>query len=180
MDALKMLERDHRRVEGMLTQLDSSEPGPEREALTNELSKALELHMRFEEEHIYPLMQEIDGELTAEAQVEHGLAREGLAKTSELVDQPGFGAAVEMLTAGISHHVEDEESEAFPKLREQCTEERLSSLATTLLEEKRQAGMLVPDDATKEELQETCAALGVDVRSSMTKEELREALSART
>jgi hemerythrin superfamily protein len=179
LDALKMLERDHRRVEAMLKQLSESETGPERAALTSELTKALELHMRFEEEHIYPLMQEIDREMAGEAEVEHGLAREGLASAAELVDQPGFSAAVEMLTAGIAHHVEEEEGEAFPKLRQQCGEARLASLATTLLEEKRQAGMLVPEDATKEELQEIAAELGVEARSSMTKEELKEALAGR-
>jgi hypothetical protein len=40
--------------------------------------------------------------------------------------------------------------------------------------------MLVPDDATKDELQEICAALGVETTSAMTKEKLKEALSART
>ena len=174
-----MLERDHRRVEAMLKQLSESEPGPARATLTSELTKALELHMRFEEEHIYPLMQEIDSEMAEEAEVEHGLAREGLASASELVEQPGFGAAVEMLTAGIAHHVEDEESEAFPKLRQRCGEDRLASLGTTLLEEKRQAGMLVTEDATKEELQEIAAELGVEARSSMTKDELKEALAGR-
>lgn len=179
MDALKMLERDHRRVEALLESLGESEQGAERAALTNELTKSLELHMRFEEEHIYPLVQEIDAEMAKEADVEHGLAREGLSKLSELLEQPGFGAAVEMLTGGISHHVEDEEKKVFPKLRQECGEQRLASLATTLIEEKRQAGMLVTDDATKDELLEIGAALGIETRSSMTKDELKEAVGQR-
>jgi hypothetical protein len=34
----------------------------------------------------------------------------------ELVDEPGFGA-VAMLTAGIKHHVKEEETEMFPELK---------------------------------------------------------------
>src|SRR5918997_3573779 len=99
-------------------------------------------------------MLELDAEMEEEAQVEHRLAREGLKQVNQFVDAPGFAAAVEMLMAGVSHHVEDEEQEAFPQLREQFDEERLVSLGSTLLEEKRQAGLLVDSQSTKAELQE--------------------------
>jgi iron-sulfur cluster repair protein YtfE (RIC family) len=176
MDALLMLERDHRRVEQMLSELGDSEPGPERTALVEKLTKALELHMRFEEEHLYPLLQEFDAEMADEAGSEHQLARQGLATVQEMVDKPGFGAAVEMLTGGISHHVADEEGEAFPSLRERCHADRLASLGATLLEEQRIAGMLPPEEATKEELHAIAAQLGVEAKSSMSRDELREAI----
>jgi hemerythrin superfamily protein len=178
MDALTMLERDHRRVENMLSELGDSEPGPERTALVEKLTKALELHMRFEEEHLYPLLEEFDAETADEAGIEHQLARQGLATVHEMVDKRGFGAAVEMLTGGISHHVEDEEGEAFPSLRERCDADRLASLAITLLEEQRMAGMFPTEEATKEELHAIAAQLGVEAKASMTKEELREAIEA--
>jgi iron-sulfur cluster repair protein YtfE (RIC family) len=176
MDALSMLERDHRRVERVLSQLGDSEPGPERTALVEKLKKALELHMRFEEEHVYPILQEFDAETADEAGSEHQLTRQGLATVHEMVDKPGFGAAVEMLTGGISHHVEDEEGEAFPSLRERCDADRLTSLGATLLEEQRIAGMLPPEEATKEELHAIAAQLGVGAKNSMSKDELREAI----
>jgi hemerythrin superfamily protein len=179
MDALSMLEHDHRHVESMLKALSSSEPGSERAAMVTELTKALELHMAFEEEHIYPLMRELDAEMEEEAEVEHRLAREGLRQVNEFVQAPGFAAAVEMLMAGISHHVEDEESEAFPKLRQDCDAERLTSLGRTLLEEKRRAGMLVDSQSTKAEMQEIAGELGIERTSSMSKDELKEAIGAR-
>jgi hemerythrin superfamily protein len=179
MDALTMLEHDHRHVESMLKALASSEPGPERTAMVAELTGALELHMRFEEEHIYPLMRELDAEMEEEAEVEHRLAREGLRQANEFVDAPGFAAAIEMLMAGISHHVKDEEKEAFPKLRQSCDDQRLASLGKTLLEEKRRAGMLVDSHSTKAEMQEIAGELGIERTSSMSKDELKQAIGAR-
>ncbi|MCU1358766.1 MAG: Histone H1-like nucleoprotein, partial [Ilumatobacteraceae bacterium] len=82
-----------------------------------ELLAAMAQHMETEEAQVYPALRQIDAEMGEEAQIEHGLARQGLATMAKMVGKPGFGAAVEMVQAGIKHHVEDEEQEAFPKLR---------------------------------------------------------------
>jgi len=47
--------------------------------------------------------EQLDHETAEEAEIEHGLAREGITKLNELVSAPGFGAAVEMLKGGIGH-----------------------------------------------------------------------------
>lgn len=177
-DVLKMLEQDHQQVDAMLKSLADTEPGAERERLMHELEKALSVHMQFEEEHLYPVVQELDAEMAEEADIEHNLAREGLAKMTELVSQPGFGAAVEMLTGGITHHVEEEEDEIFPKLREGVDADRLESLGHTLSEQKQAVGLAEPSDATKEELLERARELGIEGRSNMTKDELEAAIAA--
>jgi len=163
----------------LLDELSESERGPDREALVFELTQALQLHMRFEETEIYPLLGRIDGEMEEEAEIEHGLARDGLSKMTELVAAPGFGAAVEMVKAGISHHVEEEEQEAFPKLRESCDAATLEQLARTLLQRKAEAGTLSDDlaAASKETLLEMAGERGIEGRSSMTKAQLIDALA---
>jgi hypothetical protein len=134
--------------------------------------------MRFEESRIYPLMTTLDEEMATEAETEHGLARESLDKLVALSAEPGFGAAVEMLTGVISHHVEDEEREAFPRLRKAHDAATLQRLATDLFAEKRSAGLAAPESATKDELLTLAELAGIEGRSSMNKDELREALSA--
>lgn len=181
-DVLSMLESDHRRVEQLLEELVSSEPGPEREQLVSKLTTSLQLHMEFEEQALYPLLQRIDGEMEQEAEVEHTLARDGLSKLSELSATPGFGAAVDMLKGGISHHVEDEEQEAFPKLRSEVDGAELEQLGAKLMQTKAAAGTLAEDlaTATKDELMDMAKDAEIEGRSSMTADELRAALGARS
>src|SRR5262245_42828187 len=107
-----MLETDHRGVERLLGRLGDSDPGPERDRLVTRLADSLAVHMRFEEEALYPVLAGADSELAEEAEIEHGLAREGLARLRQLTAAPGFGAALDMIEAGIAHHVEEEEHEA--------------------------------------------------------------------
>jgi hemerythrin-like domain-containing protein len=182
-DVFSMLEKDHRRVERMLAQLSQSEEGPEREQTVQQLGEALELHMAFEESHVYPLVPaSVDDETAEEAQVEHGLARDGLTKLREMTSAPGFGAVVDMVTAGIGHHVREEEGEVFPALRKELDDDRRQELAANLQQMREQAGMDSSsdlEDATKEELLEAAREAGIDGRSSMSKDQLRAALLKR-
>jgi hemerythrin-like domain-containing protein len=96
--------------------------------------------MQIEERDIYPLVAKLVGQNDAEeANVEHGLARDGLAKLQQLVDQPGFGAAVAMVTAGIKHHVKEEEQDMFPALKKQLDRDQLRSLGDQVAAAKKQA-----------------------------------------
>jgi iron-sulfur cluster repair protein YtfE (RIC family) len=177
MDVLNHLEKEHRKVEKMLDALSKSEAGPEREATLRELEDSLSTHMAVEEQFIYPLVDEdIDPEMAEEADIEHGLARDGMAKMRELVDQPGFGAAVEMVKGGIGHHVKEEETEMFPALRKKAARE-IAGLDPEELEERVKAGERA-EGATKAELYEKARAARVEGRSSMSKDELAKAVGA--
>ena len=176
-DPFSLLEADHRQVEEILTALEDSEQGPEREQLVKQLTEALQVHMQFEESRVYPLVTELIGEESAEeAEIEHQLARDGLVKLSELMTAPGFGAAVAMVQAGIEHHVEEEEGEMFPELRKEVDANRKAELLRELISAKQQAGLLETsvERSSKEDLITIADALGLEARSSMTKDELRQ------
>jgi hemerythrin-like domain-containing protein len=94
--------------------------------------------MRVEERYVYPIVPElIDEESETEAEIEHGLARDGLRQLRSLVDKPGFGAAVAMVTAGIKHHVKEEEHEMFPKLKRSLARDDLAQLGDQVVAAKR-------------------------------------------
>jgi hemerythrin-like domain-containing protein len=137
-DPVAILKRDHREVAQMLKVLDASKPGARRRQTVEKLTNALELHMEIEERDIYPVVKRVIGEEAAEeAGVEHGLVREGLADLRRLVDAPGFGAVVAMLTAGIRHHVKEEEQEVFPELKRKIDREELQKIGDEVAEAKK-------------------------------------------
>jgi iron-sulfur cluster repair protein YtfE (RIC family) len=184
MNVLDQLESEHREVEQMLEKLAHSEPGDERHETLQLLTESLTTHLAVEERFVYPITQEAVGaEEEAEAETEHDLARQGLDKLHELVDKPGFAAAVDMAKAGIKHHVEEEEHEVFPKLREQAGD-RVDALGDpSELEQQVKSGGAGAGGATKEEsgaskeeLYEKAKEAGVAGRSRMSKSELKEAL----
>jgi hemerythrin-like domain-containing protein len=129
-DPVAILKRDHREVEAMLKTLAaSSRPTARRRQTVQKLVTALRLHMAIEERAVYPIVaSEIGSEEAKEAEIEHNLAREGLAEVQRLVEKPGFGAAVAMLTAGIKHHVKEEEHEMFPDLKKKLDRPDLLAL----------------------------------------------------
>ena len=139
-DPIALLKQDHREVAAMLKVLDASRPGARRRGTVDKLTAALGVHMEFEEREIYPLIAaKIGGEEAKEATIEHELVRTGVAQLNELVDEPGFGAVVSMITAGIRHHVKEEETELFPELKRQLDRDTLRSLGDDYVAMKKSA-----------------------------------------
>jgi hemerythrin superfamily protein len=182
MDVTKILEDDHRKVESLFDQIDKAE-GDDRLPLIDELATSLRGHMQLEEQIVYPAMKPITGEKTVEeGNAEHTLARKGLEDVLKMApDEPGFGAALDALKAGISHHVDEEENEVFPKLRKQSSQV-LDEMATPFMQQRLALGLPMEADAlaaaaSKDELVAEAKGAGVDGASSMTKDELAEALA---
>lgn len=181
MDVTKMLEADHRQVEQLLDRIERADGG-ERTPLIDEMATSLRAHMELEEAVVYPELAPITGdEEVEEANTEHTLARTGLDQLLELApDEPGFGAALDALKAGIQHHVHDEEREVFPALRKDGAD-TLAAMATPFMTKRLELGMPMDADAlaaasSKDELAEEARAAGVDGAGSMTKAELAGAL----
>ena len=137
-DPVVLLKKDHREAEAMLKTLAASKPGARRRSTLKKLDDALRLHMQIEEDDVYPLVAKLLGKEDAkEANIEHDLAREGLEKMHDLVDEPGFGAVVAMVTAGIKHHVKEEEHEMFPDLKKKLDRRPLLALGDEVQARKK-------------------------------------------
>jgi hemerythrin-like domain-containing protein len=140
-DPVVLLKQDHREAATLLKTLADSKPGARRRSTVEKLVAALTLHMQIEEARVYPLVGRLVGrEEEQEAEIEHGLARDGLVKLQELVDAPGFRAGVAMLSAGIRHHVKEEEQDIFPELKKKLDREQLRDLGDEVAADKKAAG----------------------------------------
>ena len=184
MDVTKILEADHRKVEALFDQIEDAN-GPERQHMIDELVTSLRGHMELEETVVYPAMEPVTGEeAVEEGYKEHELARDGLAQMIELApDEPGFGAALDAVKAGISHHVQRRRRRDLPETA-QGRVHRPRRHGDTFMQKRVELGMPIEADAlaaasSKSELVEEAKSAGVDAAASMTKAELTEALAAR-
>ena len=160
-DPASMLKADHRAAKKLLTSLADSEEGAERTEMANELNAALTLHMAIEESIVYPAVRRYVGEDDEEeAQIEHGLAREGLEKMMGMLTVPGFGAAVEMLKGGILHHVEEEETEIFPELKSALPREDWLAMGDAIAKAKADAGQPLPAPSRRRSQKRRSASTG--------------------
>jgi len=129
----------------LLTRLADSDEGSEREEMVQELAMKLTAHMEMEESMVYPTVKTSVGEEDEEeAEIEHRLAREGLQTVQQMMEQPGFGAAVEMLKGGIMHHVQEEETQILPELKDAMSREEWAAMGDAIAEAKEAAGLPVP------------------------------------
>ena len=81
---------------------------------------ALKVHVRIEEEIFYPAVRGAikDKDLMEEAQVEHDSAKILIRQLERMQPRnPKYAATFTVLCEYVEHHVKEEESEMFPKVR---------------------------------------------------------------
>ncbi len=119
---MDLLTADHRHIEECLGALRRSLPGPQRTSLVTELNGLIVIHLQVEEATLHPMMRDLVGSSQEEeSDVEHELIRGMLAQATQLVDAPGFRCSIEMLSAAVQRHVDDEERILLPLLLGQLT-----------------------------------------------------------
>jgi iron-sulfur cluster repair protein YtfE (RIC family) len=100
---------------------DAASHGDERMLLASQICVALTVHTQMEEEILYPAAREVltkDEHIVDEAYVEHAGAKALIAQIKTMTsDQPLYDAKLKVLGEYIDHHVREEETEFFPKLR---------------------------------------------------------------
>ena len=157
MDVTKVLEADHRQVEelfGRSTRRTATSARP----MIDELVRRHSVHTCSSRNRCCTRGSPsvVGDEAVQEANNEHELARNGIDQMLALApDEPGFGAALESVKAGIEHHVEEEEDEMFPKLRAKASV--LDEIATPFMHDTLELGLPMPASAiaaasTKDEL----------------------------
>ena len=135
-DAVDLLTRDHQRVEALFAQYEAAGDNHERTRIVHEVVHELAVHGEIEELLFYPRvrMALADGdELADEAVHEHLEIKRTLNELDRMTaDQDGFDQRMGELVAEVRHHVEEEEGQMFPKIRERLSAEELADLGESL------------------------------------------------
>jgi hypothetical protein len=110
-DAIALLEGDHRDVEALFTKFEKSEDDDTKSDIAQKICKGLTIHQIVEEEIFYPAVNEyIDDEIYNEAHVEHDCSKVLIAEImAGSPDDQFYDAKVKVLSEMVKHHVEEEE-----------------------------------------------------------------------
>lgn len=133
-DAIDLLVRQHREVEELFTRFEelSGRPSQRKTDLVREMITTLVRHAEIEEQIFYPavraevddVVDEVDEDLE-----EHHVVELLLWELDHLSPEAErFDAKVTVLIENVRHHIDEEEQELFPKVREQLDERRRREL----------------------------------------------------
>jgi hemerythrin superfamily protein len=139
-DAVDLIISQHDRIRELFSDYRelSDRPSKRKEELVREIITFLSKHAAIEETLFYPAAQkavpDIEHEI-AEDLEEHHLAELALLELDHLpVDADRFDAKVTVLMENIQHHLEEEEQDLLPKIREHMDDEERRRLGTALQE----------------------------------------------
>ena len=121
-DVTQLLEMDHREAMALFDWFERATAPDIKAQVAHRLCTALMVHMRAEEEILYPAARDATGD---DALVDHSI--EEHAEGKQLIDQIRAGsgdrdAAMARLKQVIADHVQDEEDKLFPELRQSGTD----------------------------------------------------------
>jgi hemerythrin superfamily protein len=135
MNALEILKQDHQKVKQLFQEARHATDQNKRKDLFDKIDTELEIHAHIEETVFYPALEEHEElkDMVAEALEEHQDAKTLLEELEELgPENHDFGSKLQELMESVEHHVQEEEGEMFPKVREVFDEGQLEQIGKEL------------------------------------------------
>jgi hemerythrin superfamily protein len=143
MNALSLLKADHGNVEALFKQFESEDDASRRRTILDHVVEQLSVHAAIEEQLFYPAVRAaapdaLDAVL--EGLEEHHIVKWTLSELEEMdpADER-FGAKVRVLIESVRHHVQEEENETFPLVRQGMKATQLDDLGAAMQQAKETA-----------------------------------------
>lgn len=144
-DAIVILKKDHQEMRKLFS--DFQEAGENAIATKGKLAtriiEKLTVHTYLENEVMYPevrtLLPELEEEIL-ESYEEHHVADVLCVELSAMkADSDRFVAKMHVLIENVSHHMDEEEQEWFPKVRESLGRSQLAAMGERMIELRKKA-----------------------------------------
>ena len=140
MSAIDLLESQHREVEKLFNQLEKAKDVDRKANLFDDLADKLAVHAAIEEHHFYPAVKAKRTEdILLESLEEHLGIKRVLADLLKIdAGDDTFDAKIKVLQEQVEHHVEEEESDLFPKVRKVLDAAELAALEQEMVAEQEE------------------------------------------
>ncbi|WBB69028.1 hemerythrin domain-containing protein [Micromonospora sp. WMMD812] len=138
-DAIVLLKEDHKEMRRLFKAFQDAEEGPasQRQKLVGQILEALTVHTYLENEVMYPevrkLLPDLEDDIL-ESYEEHHVADLLCAELFTMdAEDDHFNAKTTVLIENVLHHVEEEEQEWFPKVREALGRKQLQEIGERMI-----------------------------------------------
>jgi len=164
MNAIDLLETDHRKVEKLLDDLESTtERGVKtRQELFTRVHLELSVHEVIEETIFYPALKEHPKarDIVLEGYEEHHVVDEVMSELMQTpYDDETWGAKAKVMAENVRHHIQEEESEMFKQARAAFSRDELEQLGEQMAQRK-QTAQLEQEAAIKEDMSKAASSAG--------------------
>ena len=138
-DAIVLLKEDHRQVRKLFTQFEKAgeDAHVEKGEVVDKIIELLTVHTYLENEVMYPRVRELVPDLEddiLESYEEHHVADLLVAELAAMEpDDERFTAKTTVLIENVRHHMDEEENEWFPQVRENLGRKQLQQLGANML-----------------------------------------------
>lgn len=143
MDAITLLKADHKTVEALFKRFEKAgdRAYAEKRAVVDRIIEELSVHAAVEEQLFYPVTRATVPEtedIALDSLEEHHIVKWVLSELEKMSpEDERFDAKVTVLMENVRHHVEEEESEYFPMVRDELGRNALSDLGDAMESAKR-------------------------------------------
>lgn len=141
MSLFDTLHKDHEKVSNLISSAMETDDEDDKIALSQRIALEIEMHSKAEEETVYPMLkkQSEAKQVEMESEHEHEEIRDRLQELLAIGEPDGkWDESLQGLKEAVDHHVAEEESVVFDKLRELFTEDELERVRDAFLEAKMQ------------------------------------------
>jgi hemerythrin-like domain-containing protein len=183
MDATELLMQGHREAERLFTKLPAEQSQEQRRSTAELLIAALSKHDAVEVQILYPTLRregQAGDQLSNHALDEHRDVRELLHELDKHLDdvmEPSFVGSWQRLERMVREHVQEEETEIFPLLRNTLSRDDLEEMGTRIEKAKQTAPThphpTTPDNPVGATVMGAAAGLADRARDAMTGRETK-------
>jgi hemerythrin superfamily protein len=144
-DAIVLLKNDHREIKKLFADFQKAGDGAEKtkQRLVDKMIELLTVHTYIENEVMYPRVRELLPELeedVLESYEEHHVADVLVMELAGMKSSDErFTAKATVLIENVTHHIDEEEQEWFPQVREGLGRKALQEIGQEMLAAKERA-----------------------------------------
>ncbi len=145
MDAITLLKDDHHTVEQLFTRFEQAgdRAHVQKRQIVDQIIEELSVHLAIEEQVFYPVARAAVGDtedIVLESLEEHHVIKWLLSELADMDPKhERFTAKTTVLMENVRHHVKEEETDFFPKVRQQLDRSELADLGQALADAKKTA-----------------------------------------